>query len=66
MLDYKKGLSCINENSLLKSFLKLDFELLNKASTPIDPYVQVTTKEYDEINGKENDDKLLEDPTVYR
>jgi len=36
------------------------------ASTPIDPYVQLTTKEYDEINGTGKEDKLLEDPAVYR
>ena len=36
------------------------------AATPLDPYVQLTTKEYDEINGTNKDDKLLTEPTVYR
>uniref|UniRef100_A0A3Q7I1E5 Reverse transcriptase Ty1/copia-type domain-containing protein n=1 Tax=Solanum lycopersicum TaxID=4081 RepID=A0A3Q7I1E5_SOLLC len=35
-------------------------------STPLDPYVRLTTKEYDDVNGKEQEDKLLEDATIYR
>ncbi|XP_049366732.1 uncharacterized mitochondrial protein AtMg00810-like [Solanum verrucosum] len=36
------------------------------ASTPFDPYVQLTTKEYDEQYGINKEDKLLENPSVYR
>uniref|UniRef100_A0A3Q7HBH0 Reverse transcriptase Ty1/copia-type domain-containing protein n=1 Tax=Solanum lycopersicum TaxID=4081 RepID=A0A3Q7HBH0_SOLLC len=36
------------------------------AATPLDPYVQLTTKEYDEINGMNKDDMLLTEPSVYR
>uniref|UniRef100_A0A3Q7EXU2 Reverse transcriptase Ty1/copia-type domain-containing protein n=1 Tax=Solanum lycopersicum TaxID=4081 RepID=A0A3Q7EXU2_SOLLC len=35
-------------------------------STPLDPYVRLTTKEYDDMNGKGEEDKLLEDATTYR
>uniref|UniRef100_A0A3Q7HP32 Reverse transcriptase Ty1/copia-type domain-containing protein n=1 Tax=Solanum lycopersicum TaxID=4081 RepID=A0A3Q7HP32_SOLLC len=35
-------------------------------STPLDPYVTLTTKEYDDMNGKDKEDKLLEDATIYR
>ena len=35
-------------------------------STPLDPYVRLTTKEYDDMNGKGEEDKLLEDATIYR
>nr|XP_010314436.1 uncharacterized protein LOC104645111 [Solanum lycopersicum] len=36
------------------------------AATPLDPYVLLTTREYDELNGTNKDDKLLTEPTVYR
>uniref|UniRef100_A0A3Q7GX56 Reverse transcriptase Ty1/copia-type domain-containing protein n=1 Tax=Solanum lycopersicum TaxID=4081 RepID=A0A3Q7GX56_SOLLC len=35
-------------------------------STPLDPYVRLTTKEYDDMNGKGEEDKLLEDATIYK
>ena len=35
------------------------------AATPLDPYVQLTTREYDELNGTNKNDKLLTDPAVY-
>uniref|UniRef100_A0A3Q7JAK1 Reverse transcriptase Ty1/copia-type domain-containing protein n=1 Tax=Solanum lycopersicum TaxID=4081 RepID=A0A3Q7JAK1_SOLLC len=34
--------------------------------TPLDPYVKLTTKEYDDMNGLNKEDKLLEDATMYR
>uniref|UniRef100_A0A3Q7FZR3 Reverse transcriptase Ty1/copia-type domain-containing protein n=1 Tax=Solanum lycopersicum TaxID=4081 RepID=A0A3Q7FZR3_SOLLC len=36
------------------------------AATPLDPYVHLTTREYDELNGTSKYDKLLTDPAVYR
>ena len=36
------------------------------ATTPLDPYVQLTTKEFDEVSEKGNIDSLLKDPSVYK
>ena len=36
------------------------------AATPLDPYVHLTTREYDELNGTGKEDKLLTDLAVYR
>ncbi|XP_027769905.1 uncharacterized protein LOC114075652 [Solanum pennellii] len=36
------------------------------ATTPLDPFVKLTTKKYDEVNNIGHDDKLLKDPSIYR
>ena len=35
------------------------------ATTPLDSFVKLTTKKYDEVNNIGHDDKLLEDPNIY-
>uniref|UniRef100_A0A3Q7ITP7 Reverse transcriptase Ty1/copia-type domain-containing protein n=1 Tax=Solanum lycopersicum TaxID=4081 RepID=A0A3Q7ITP7_SOLLC len=60
----------------LKYFLGIEFtlEIISEvglsapkpATTPLDSFVKLTTKKYDEVNNIGHDDKLLEDPNIYK
>uniref|UniRef100_A0A3Q7ITX9 Reverse transcriptase Ty1/copia-type domain-containing protein n=1 Tax=Solanum lycopersicum TaxID=4081 RepID=A0A3Q7ITX9_SOLLC len=60
----------------LKYFIGIEFTLeiiseaglsaAKPATTPFDSFVKLTTKKYDEVNNIGHDDKLLEDPNIYR
>lgn len=53
---------------------KYTLEIISEASlsvakpttTQLDPYVQLSTKQYDEANDRDNTDSLLKDPSIYR
>uniref|UniRef100_A0A3Q7GV30 Reverse transcriptase Ty1/copia-type domain-containing protein n=1 Tax=Solanum lycopersicum TaxID=4081 RepID=A0A3Q7GV30_SOLLC len=62
----QKGIVMHQRKYSLEIISEAGLEAAKPASTPIDPYVELTTKEYDEINGTGKEDKLLEDPTAYR
>ena len=62
----KEGIVMHQRKYSLEIISEAGLRATKPAFTPIDPYVQLTTKEYDETNGIGKEDKLLEDPTVYR